>query len=147
MPAKEEFFKFYDLKLLEGEFISEKSQQNEVVVDESTCLKFGWKHALGKTFGNNTNSRQDITYKVVGVVKNFSYRSPTSKPGLIAFQRPEAQEYLLNRAGILFKFKEGTWNECREAIENSTKKNSPMLTYGCLARRRNMVNIFVPKMH
>lgn len=40
MPAKEEFFKFYDLKLLEGEFISEKSQQNEVVVDESTCLKF-----------------------------------------------------------------------------------------------------------
>lgn len=96
------------MKLLEGEFISEKSQQNEVVVDESTCLKFGWKHALGKTFGNNTNGRQDIAYKVVGVVKNFSYRSPTSKPGLIAFQRPEAQEYLLNRASILFKFKEGT---------------------------------------
>ena len=48
--GKEEFFKFYDLKLLEGEFISEKSQQNEVVVDESTCLKFGWKHALGKDF-------------------------------------------------------------------------------------------------
>ena len=125
MPAKEEFFKFYDLKLLEGEFISEKSQQNEVVVDESTCLKFGWKHALGKTFGNNTNSRQDITYKVVGVVKNFSYRSPTSKPGLIAFQRPEAQEYLLNRAGILFKFKEGTWNECREAIEKLHKEEFP----------------------
>lgn len=125
MPAKEEFFKFYDLKLLEGEFISEKNQQNEVVVDESTCLKFGWKHALGKTFGNNTNSRQDITYKVVGVVKNFSYRSPTSKPGLIAFQRPEAQEYLLNRAGILFKFKEGTWNECREVIEKLHKEEFP----------------------
>ena len=125
MPAKEEFFKFYDLKLLEGEFISEKSQQNEVVVDESTCLKFGWKHALGKTFGNNTNGRQDIAYKVVGVVKNFSYRSPTSKPGLIAFQRPEAQEYLLNRASILFKFKEGTWNECREAIEKLHKEEFP----------------------
>ena len=125
MPAKEEFFKFYDLKLLEGEFISEKSQQNEVVVDESTCLKFGWKHALGKTFGNNINGRQDIAYKVVGVVKNFSYRSPTSKPGLIAFQRPEAQEYLLNRASILFKFKEGTWNECREAIEKLHKEEFP----------------------
>ena len=125
MPAKEEFFKFYDLKLLEGEFISEKSLQNEVVVDESTCLKFGWKHALGKTFGNNTNGRQDIAYKVVGVVKNFSYRSPTSKPGLIAFQRPEAQEYLLNRASILFKFKEGTWNECREAIEKLHKEEFP----------------------
>lgn len=107
MPAKEEFFKFYDLKLLEGEFISEKSLQNEVVVDESTCLKFGWKHALGKTFGNNINGRQDIAYKVVGVVKNFSYRSPTSKPGLIAFQRPEAQEYLLNRASILLNSKRG----------------------------------------
>ena len=125
MPANEKFFKFYDLKLLEGEFISEKSQRNEVVIDESTCLKFGWKHALGKTFGNTTNGHQDIAYKVVGVVKNFSYRSPTSEPGLIAFQRPEAQEYLLNRASILFKFKEGTWNECREAIEKLHKEEFP----------------------
>ena len=65
------------------------------------------------------------THLVVGVVKNFSYRSPTSKPGLIAFQRPEAQEYLLNRASILFKFKEGTWNECREAIEKLHKEEFP----------------------
>ncbi len=50
MPAKEEFFKFYDLKLLEGEFISEKSQQNEVVVDESTCLKIRMETCFRKDF-------------------------------------------------------------------------------------------------
>lgn len=89
MPAKEEFFKFYDLKLLEGEFISEKSQQNEVVVDESTCLKFGWKHALGKTFGNNTNSRQDITYKVVGVVKTLVIVLRQASQDLLPFNAPK----------------------------------------------------------
>ncbi len=54
------------------------------------------------------NGMVSVAYKVVGVVKNFSYRSPTSKPGLIAFQHPKAQDYLLNRASILFKFREGT---------------------------------------
>lgn len=125
MPAKEEFFKFYDLKLLEGEFISEKSQWNEVVIDESTCRRFGWKHGLGKNFTYHYNGSQDMMYKVIGVVKDFSYRSPTSAPGLIAFQHPKAQEYLLNRASILFKFKEGTWHECREAIEKLHKKEFP----------------------
>ncbi|MBU5895109.1 hypothetical protein JVW19_24335, partial [Vibrio cholerae O1] len=50
MPAKEEFFEFYKLNLLEGEFISDKNQENEVVIDENTCRKFGWKRALGKSF-------------------------------------------------------------------------------------------------
>lgn len=125
MPAKEEFFKFYDLKLLEGEFISEKNQWNEVVIDESTCRRFGWKHGLGKNFTYHYNGSQDMMYKVIGVVKDFSYRSPTSAPGLIAFQHPKAQEYLLNRASILFKFKEGTWHECREAIETLHKEEFP----------------------
>ena len=84
MPAKEEFFEFYKLNLLEGEFISDKNQENEVVIDENTCRKFGWKRALGKSFYHEYNGQRSL-YKVVGVVRNFSYRSPTSEPGLIAF--------------------------------------------------------------
>ena len=124
MPAKGDFFEFYGLKLLEGEFISDKNQGNDVVIDENTCRRFGWKQALGKSFYYEWNGQRSA-YKVVGVVKNFSYRSPTSKPGLIAFQHPKAQEYLLNRASILFKFREGAWNECREAIEKLYKDEFP----------------------
>lgn len=112
------------MKLLEGEFISDKNQGNDVVIDENTCRRFGWKQALGKSFYYEWNGQRSV-YKVVGVVKNFSYRSPTSKPGLIAFQHPKAQEYLLNRASILFKFREGAWNECREAIEKLYKDEFP----------------------
>jgi hypothetical protein len=124
LPGKEEFFQFYDLKLLEGEFISDKNQENEVVIDENTCHKFGWKQALGKSFYYEQNG-QRRGYKVVGVVRNLSYRPPTSEPGLVAFQHPKAQEYLLNRASILFKFREGMWNECRAAIEKLHKEEFP----------------------
>ena len=124
LPGKEEFFQFYDLKLLEGEFISDKNQGNEVVIDENTCHKFGWKQALGKSFYYEQNG-QRRGYKVVGVVRNLSYRPPTSEPGLVAFQHPKAQEYLLNRASILFKFREGMWNECRAAIEKLHKEEFP----------------------
>lgn len=125
MPADEKFFKFYGLKLVEGEWLSEKSGRNEVVIDETTCRKFGWKQAVGKTFCYQAGEYQGEVYTVIGVVKNFSYRSPTSEAGLIAFQIPEAQRYLLNRASILFKFKEGTWEECRKAIEELYKEEFP----------------------
>lgn len=124
MPAKKEFFEFYKLNLLEGEFISDKNQENEVVIDENTCRKFGWKRALGKSFYYEYNGQRSL-YKVVGVVRNFSHRSPTSEPGLIAFQHPKAQDYLLNRASILFKFREGTWNECRATIEKLYREEFP----------------------
>ena len=109
---------------MEGEFISDKNQENEVVIDENTCRKFGWKRALGKSFYHEYNGQRSL-YKVVGVVRNFSYRSPTSEPGLIAFQHPKAQDYLLNRASILFKFREGTWNECRATIEKLYREEFP----------------------
>lgn len=125
MPGDEDFFKFYNLQLVEGEFITEKSQPEDVVIDEITCRKFGWKSALGKSFYNEYNGKREGAFKVVGVVKNFVYRSPTSLPGGMAFQHPQAQKYLLNRASILFKFKEGTWNECREAIEKLYKEEFP----------------------
>ncbi|MDD3038579.1 ABC transporter permease [Bacteroides sp.] len=122
MPASKEFFEFYGLQLIEGELLSEKSQQNEVVINESLKHQFGWRQAVGKTFHYEGSEQR---YCVVGVVKDFSYRPPTGSNGYIAFQPYQAQEYLLNRACILFEFNEGSWNECREAIEAMHKEDSP----------------------
>lgn len=122
MPASKEFLDFYGLQLLEGEFLSEKNQMNEVVINENLKHKFGWQQAIGKTFHYEGSEQR---YTVVGVVKDFSHRPPTSNMGYIAFQPYQAQDYLLTRACILFKFNEGSWDECREAIETMYKEDSP----------------------
>lgn len=125
MPAMKDFFDFYDLKLIEGELLSEKSSPNDIVIDESTLRIFGWKQGAGKTLGYEKDGKILHSYRVIGVVRSFSYRPPTSIPGCIAFQQSQAQDYLLSRASILFKFEEGSWNECRKAIEAMHKDDFP----------------------
>lgn len=125
MPAMKDFFDFYDLELIEGEQLSEKSSPNDIVIDENTLQIFGWKRGVGKALGYEKDGKVLHSYRVVGVVRSFCYRPPTSIPGGIAFQRPQAQDYLLSRASILFKFEEGSWNECRKAIENMHKEDFP----------------------
>ena len=65
-----------------------------------------------------TGGKDKDVYKrqVVGVVRNFCYQQPTSIPGCIALQQPQAENYLLFRASILFKFEEGSWHECRKDV-------------------------------
>ena len=108
MPAMKDFFDFYDLKLIEGEL-----------------RIFGWNQGVGKTLGYEKDGKILHSYRVVGVVRNFCYQPPTSIPGCIALQQPQAQNYLLFRASILFKFEEGSWHECRKAIEAMHKEDFP----------------------
>ena len=51
MPAMKDFFDFYDLKLIEGELLSEKNAPNDIVIDENTLRIFGWNQGVGKTLG------------------------------------------------------------------------------------------------
>ena len=125
MPAMKDFFDFYDLKLIEGELLSEKNAPNDIVIDENTLRIFGWNQGVGKTLGYEKDGKILHSYRVVGVVRNFCYQPPTSIPGCIALQQPQAQNYLLFRASILFKFEEGSWRECRKAIEAMHKEDFP----------------------
>lgn len=125
MPAMKDFFDFYDLKLIEGELLSEKNAPNDIVIDENTLRIFGWNQGVGKTLGYEKDGKILHSYRVVGVVRNFCYQPPTSIPGCIALQQPQAQNYLLFRASILFKFEEGSWHECRKAIEVMHKEDFP----------------------
>ena len=110
------------------------------------ATSLGGNKLWAKSFYYEQNG-QRRGYKVVGVVRNLSYRPPTSEPGLVAFQHPKAQEYLLNRASILFKFREGMWNECRAAIEKLHKEEFRMPICGCSMKKRNTINISALKMH
>ncbi|MEG1563948.1 MAG: FtsX-like permease family protein [Bacteroides sp.] len=119
--AKEPFFKFYNIKLVKGEFINEKSLATDIVINESTVKAFGWKDPIGKLIEVDKNMK----FKVVGVVKDLHYVAPTVKTPLIGFVLTDKQKYMWMRASILFKFKEGTWKECKAAIDSMHKADFP----------------------
>lgn len=119
--GKEPFFQFYHFQLLQGEWLTEKSTSQEIVINETAVKKFGWTHPIGKQF----KLEEDLLYTVIGVVKDFRYVSPTAPTPPIGFVLTDKQNYLWFRASILFKFKEGSWNECRSAIEALHKEDFP----------------------
>lgn len=119
--AKEDFLKFYGFQLLEGEWINEKSTAQEIVINEAAVKAFGWKTAVGQKFYLPMDGSED-PFTVIGVVKDFHIQPPTVMPKPMGFVLTDKQKELWFRASILFKFKEGTWNECRNAIETLLKE-------------------------
>ncbi len=119
--AKEPFFRFYNIQLLEGEWLTEKSSEQDIIINETAARKFGWKHPIGKQIQLD----EDTRYTVTGVVKDFRYVSPTVATPAICFSLTDSQSYQWFRASILFKFREGSWNECRQAIEAMHKEDFP----------------------
>ncbi|WP_455674056.1 ABC transporter permease [Phocaeicola sp.] len=125
MFAGEEYFRFYGMDLLSGEWISEKSLELEVNITESTARHLGWtvEEAIGKKMYNGEDDGFDLT--VIGVVKDCQYYSPTSRVPNTAFANTEKQSFMWGRASILFKYKEGTWNECKRMIEKMHEEEFP----------------------
>ena len=119
----EEFFKFYNMELLAGEWISEKSDRQEVNVMESTARIMGWtpQEAIGKHFSNSKMT----PYTIVGVVKDCAYKSPTSDLPYTAFVNTYQEQWAWSRGFVLFKYKPGTWEECRLRIEEMQQTELP----------------------
>ncbi len=121
--ASEEFCRFYGMTLLAGEWITEKSTANEIVINEGAAREMGW--TVEEAVGKHIYFRDVETYTVIGVAKDAHYISPTVKTPLSAFINTEKQRHMWQRASILFKYKEGTWNECRTLIEDMHRKEHP----------------------
>ena len=66
-----------------------------------------------------------ITYTIIGVVKDCHYTAPSLPIPNTAFIVGEDMGYMQKSAGILFKYKEGTWNECRQALEAICREECP----------------------
>lgn len=111
--GKEDFFRFYGITLLAGEWLDDFSTYEDIIINESLARRMGWnpQEAIGK------HIKSYITYTVVGVVKDCHYGAPTLPIPNTGFLIGEQMGLMQRSAGILFKYKEGTWNECREALE------------------------------
>lgn len=111
--GKEDFFRFYGITLLAGEWLDDFSTYEDIIINESLARRMGWnpQEAIGK------HIKSYIIYTVVGVVKDCHYGAPTLPIPNTGFLIGEQMGLMQRSAGILFKYKEGTWNECREALE------------------------------
>jgi ABC-type antimicrobial peptide transport system permease subunit len=126
ISASAEFAEYYDLELIEGEFLNETGSDNDVVINESAAKTFGWSSPVGKTFDG---------YKVKGVVKNIYNLSPTVAARPVFFSYPKIYR---DRNGyrssgempyILFKFNEGRWKSCVEKIKKIIAAEFPETMY------------------
>lgn len=113
--GKEDFFRFYDITLLAGEWLDDLSTYEDIIINESLARRMGWspQEAIGKHI-----IQSYITYTIVGVVKDCHYGAPTLPIPHTGFLVGEQMGLMQRYAGILFKYKEGTWNECRKALEH-----------------------------
>ena len=113
--GKEDFFRFYDITLLAGEWLDDLSTYEDIIINESLARRMGWspQEAIGKHI-----IQSYITYTIVGVVKDCHYGAPTLPIPHTGFLVGEQMGLMQRFAGILFKYKEGTWNECRKALEH-----------------------------
>jgi hypothetical protein len=111
--GKEDFFRFYDITLLAGEWLDDLSTYEDIIINESLARRMGWspQEAIGKHI-----IQSYITYTIVGVVKDCHYGAPTLPIPHTGFLVGEQMGLMQRSAGILFKYKEGTWNECRKAL-------------------------------
>ena len=123
--AGEEFFKFYNMKLLTGEWISEKSDNNDINIMESTAHAMGWnpQEAIGKHIYCGNKEMQPFT--VIGVVKDCGYKSPSTDLPHAAFVNTYKEKWAWFRCFVLFKYKPGTWEECRQRIEEMQQEELP----------------------
>ena len=123
ITASEEFFRFYNMELINGEWITDKSTADDICITETTAKKFGWtpQDAIGKRIYINERFSMIVT----GVIKDCAYYSPSLPAPATAFINTEKQKYLWMRASVLFKFKEGTWQECKQQIEGMYEKECP----------------------
>ena len=113
--GKEDFFRFYDITVLAGEWLDDLSTYEDIIINESLARRMGWspQEAIGKHI-----IQSYITYTIVGVVKDCHYGAPTLPIPQTGFLVGEQMGLMQRSAGILFKYKEGTWNECRKALEH-----------------------------
>lgn len=116
--------RFYGLTLLAGEWLNEFSGYGEIVINESLARRMGYtpEEAVGKHIRMGL---QTANQKIKGVVKDFQYTSPTEQVPNTGFIIGDEMGLMLWKNGILFRFKEGTWDACRTAIEQLCRKEAP----------------------
>ena len=115
-----EYMNFYGLILLEGEMLQPSSPEADIILNEAAIKALGWHEAVGKELYAYGGEK----HRVIGVVKDWHCTSPTMPIRPSAFQL-STQFGFEGATNILIKFKEGTWEACKEKVEAIVKELDP----------------------
>jgi hypothetical protein len=122
---KEKVGKLYEFKLVAGEMLNENDSKDCIMINESAAKIFGWKDPAGKQlvgvnryFPDNPDYRN---YIVKGVIKDIHCSSFTGPADPIIFRHKS----LPPAESVLFRYREGTWNTCKDKIEQLFKEKYP----------------------
>jgi ABC-type antimicrobial peptide transport system permease subunit len=113
----EEYAKFYEFELIEGEFLRDDDDEKYVLINETAAKAFGWNKSAGKSFDN--------IYVVKGVVKNIYNFSPTIAVKPFFYNKKESSFDTF----IMFKYDEGSWKTCVKKIKKIIEKEFPNTLY------------------
>ena len=113
--GKEDFFRFYDITLLAGEWLDDLSTYEDIIINESLARRMGWspQEAIGKHI-----IQSYITYTIVGVVKDCHYGAPTLPIPHTGFLVGEQMGLMQRSAGILRVPKKSLSHQPRKALEH-----------------------------
>lgn len=123
--AGREFFDFYDICLLSGEWVNENTKPYHVMTMESTVRKMGWtpEEAIGKHIYHVNREVEPLT--IIGVVKDCAFSSPSADIPDVVFSNTYLNKWNWSRCFILFKYQPGTWDKCRRLIEEMHQAELP----------------------
>jgi hypothetical protein len=122
LHVSEQYIDYYELKLVEGELLNNSDDANAVMINQAAAKAFGWKTAVGKSFGE---------HRVKGVIQDVYCSAPTvSASPCFYFQPYEVHDGKKRRVTceyecILFKCNEGTSKTCFEKIRAIVNRDFP----------------------
>ena len=109
--ADEDFLDLFKIKLSKGRYFSKGSpnENNSIVINETTADQLGWKEPVGKKIKIGSSERQ-----VIGVVKNFHYKSLFQKIDKLGIILSNGESYMTvrlrsSKTENVLKFIETTW--------------------------------------
>lgn len=119
--CSEKYFKFYGLQLVEGTLPASNSGK-QVLINQTGMKAMKMDNPVGKTM-----LKGEGQLVIAGVVKDFYIAPPTipAKPVMLEMGREFRSNY---DEGVLFKYQEGSWPECKQRIEQLVKKLNPDIT-------------------
>ena len=122
-----EYISYYNIRLVEGEMLTDIDPDSLVLINESAVKVFGWSDPVGKHLDKFT---------VKGVIKNVYNFIPTIEAKPVLYTKQKNSPLILDSGDktyilriIFIKFEEGAWKSCREKIEQLIKKEYAGLQY------------------
>jgi ABC-type antimicrobial peptide transport system permease subunit len=113
MSITEQYASYYEMRLTAGEMLRDSDPETLVMINESAAKAFGWHEPVGKKFNR---------YTVKGVLKNIYNFAPTVPAKPFFYNLPGKNAKLWN---VLFRYREGSWETCREKIKEITGEVYP----------------------